>query len=88
MIGLMLEYVSPGGIGHGACAIAIPPCTGERFLALRGPEELDHETTVKKLWKANCYTREELREALAAAGFRVQKIPLFPLLAESVEPCG
>jgi hypothetical protein len=33
---------------------------------------------IEKLWKANCYTREELQKALAAAGFQAFVFRKFP----------
>ncbi|SFO08502.1 hypothetical protein SAMN05216386_2577 [Nitrosospira briensis] len=58
------------------------------FLLFVTPKNWITKLLIEKLWKANCYTGRNLespgRCRFSSRGF--QKISLFPLLAESVEP--
>lgn len=74
----MLEYVPRAELVAALTQLRSRLARNGVFLLFVTPKNWITKLLIEKLWKANCYTREELRKALAAAGFQAIVFRKFP----------
>ena len=74
----MLEYVPREELVSALSQLRSRLATHGVLLLFVTPKNWITKLLIEKLWKANCYTREELRQALGDAGFQTVAFRKFP----------